>query len=141
MKGLLRIVGCVTVILFGITFAEGATQNERGTPRRVREEMAQKSRHEKELKEKVMTPEEKMKREQASENRREKFRKWVIHPVKKLKPQRRPGPPSEEAAAARREKLRKIGRWDAPKKESNDRPTGAPPTTNVQSASYPENTK
>ena len=144
MRRSLKIAGCITTaILFGTTLSEAGWE-ERSMPKRLREEMVAKEHKEKERKEQVMTPEEKLKREEASANRRATFNKWVVRPIKGLKPHRRPGPPSKEAVSERREKMKRFSgivprRY--PEGQSTDPATGSGPETNVQSAVYTEETK
>ena len=144
MKRSLRIIGALTAVLFGMTLAEAALETDWGMPRRAREEMASKKHQERAQKEKVLTPEEKMKRQEASERRRATFRKYVISPVKRLRPHRRPAEGKEaemkQATTERQENINRKFGWLVPHRypagQSTDPGTNATPSTNVQPATY-----
>lgn len=140
MKRSVGITGCVMAILFGATLAQADWASDRSTPRRHRQELADKAHKERERKEHVMTPEEKLRRQEASARRRATFNNWVVNPIKRLKPRRRPGPPSQEAVTERKERMQ--GKFSGilprryPSGQSTDPATGGESQTNVQPAIY-----
>lgn len=140
MKCSAKIIGCMTAVLFGATLAEGAfQQDERSLPRRLREEKVATQGEEREGQENALTPEQIARRQEASARIRARLNKWVVSPVKRLRPKRRPGPPSEEAAAQRRKSLQNRFSGLAPQRypegRSTDSATGTT-TTNVEPAVY-----
>jgi len=134
----------MTAVLFGVGLAEAALETDWGMPKRAREEMAAKQRHERERKETVLTPEEKMRRQEASEHRRATFRKYVIAPVKKLRPHRRPAEGKEaeikQATTERQEKINHRFGWLVPHRYPSGQPTdtgtNTTPSTHVEPATY-----
>ena len=142
MKRTWTIAGCLTVILFGAPFARAAWEENRDVPRRVRQEMAAKEHQEKMQKESVMTPEEQTRRKEASERRRGAFRKYVIHPIRRLQPHRHPTQGKEEeirkSSAERKENMNRRFGWLVPHRHPSGR-TGAGgggSSTDIQPATY-----
>ena len=134
-----KIVGCMTALLFGATLAEGAfQQDERSIPRRLRREKVTTEQKERDVKESTLTSEQLARKREMSERVKMRFNKWVLNPVKRLHPRRRPGPPNKETAAARQERMK--GHVSAlvphryPAGRSTDSATGA--TTNATPATY-----
>ena len=142
MKRAWTIAGCLTVMLFGTTFARAAWEENRDVPRRVRQEMAAREHQEKMQKESAMTPEEQTNRKEASERRRGVFRKYVIHPIKRLQPHRHPTKGREEeiqqSNAERKEKMNSRFGWLVPHKYPSGRTDTATEgsSTNIQPAAY-----
>ena len=138
MKRALKVTGCLMVVLFGATFAHAAWEENRDLPRRVRQEMASKEHRERASKEREMTSEEKMQRKEASERRRAAFRKYVIHPIKRLQPHRHPTKGREEeirqTKEERKENLNRRFGWLVPHRHPSSA-SGAS-STHIQPASY-----
>ena len=142
MRRAWTITGCLMVILFGATFARAAWEEDRDVPRRVRQEMAEKEHQERTQKEKVMTPEEQMRRKEASERRRGTFRKYVIHPIKHLQPHRHPAKGTEkeiqQSTAERRGTMSRKFNWLVPHRHpaGNAERTTSTSSANIQPATY-----
>lgn len=143
MKVALKVAGCLTVFLFGATLAHAAWEENRDVPRRIREEMATQEHREKARKEMVLTPEQQTRRKEASERRRAAFRKYVIHPIKRLQPHRHPAKGREEeirqASEERKEKMDRRFGWLVPHRHPSGRTDVAAgaSSTNIQPATYP----
>ena len=110
MRRCLKQVGCFMVsFFFGVTCLV-VSADQRDMPKRIRAEMKARQEAEKAEKEARMTPEQKVKREEAVARRKAFFKRHLVDPVVKLKkmsfkrPSRRAGMPAEtrEEAAARR---------------------------------------
>lgn len=140
MKNRVGIAAMGMVFVLGASLAEASSIQERTTPKRIRRALQERQFQEREKKERVLTLEQIERRKEAAARRRERFQKWVVSPIKKLRPHRHPGPPSEAAAARRREAMK--GRFDGlvphryPAGQSTDPATGTESQTNIQPAVY-----
>ena len=147
MKRLWKAMVYGVVLFFGMTVASEAAfqQDERSMPRRVRQELKERKLQERQRKGEVLTPEEKAQKEGRSARIRNRMNKYVINPIKNIRPHRRPGPPNEEAAARRREAMRQKFDGFIPRREGAAASTASgatqTPSRNVQPASYSSETK
>lgn len=110
MKKTFHVMGsCLMLMAFVASTAE-ADFRDRTIPKRIREEM--KTKEEKERVQKIaeMTPEQEAKRKERIERMRARVNKYLVNPIKKLRPRRHPElyqkETKEEAAARRKERMR-----------------------------------
>ena len=140
----LRVVGCMIVLLFGVTLAEAAWYNKQTMPKRLREEM--KTKQEEARARRMLMPEERERREARATRVRNRIRKYIINPIKKLRPRRHPEKfqteTKEEARARRRERINRRFKnlipQRYPKGYRSDTATGEEPFVNIEPARFSE---
>lgn len=119
MKGTLRILAFSMAVLFGAApAAEAVNFNRHVTPKRIREERQTRQGALRARRRASMTPEEKAARKERKARIRSRLNRYLINPIKKLRPRRHPGKyrteTKEEAAARRRKALKEKWDWIIP---------------------------
>ncbi len=133
MRRVWKLVGCAVFFLFSVTLAEAWAPNEKPvTTKRLREEMKTEEQRAREAKANEMTPEQKQKWNERKQRVKAEVDKWLVNPVKKLKPQRHPGSPDKQLAADRQEKMDNFVEKLVPRRY----PKGYTTDTKAQPASY-----
>jgi len=134
----IKVIGGIALLLFSASLVHAVDIN-RGAPKRVRNSMQEERQEQIAKKRMEMTPEQKRVWKERRARIKAKVDKWLVDPIKRLKPSRRPGPPSEEAAERRRERLdgkvEKLVPRRYPTGESTDTASGTT-DINIEPANY-----